>query len=96
MTEVRQTEAFLKWIGALRDDRARKRIVIRIRRLELGNPGDIKPVGGGVSEMRIPYGPGYRIYFTRAGETIVILLCGGAKSSQARDIAIAQQLAKEI
>ena len=96
MTEVRQTAVFVEWLDALRDDRARKRIVIRIRRLELGNPGDVKPVGGGVSEMRIPYGPGYRIYFTRAGETNVILLCGGAKSSQTRDIAMAQQLAKEI
>lgn len=96
MTEVRQTAVFVEWLDALRDDRARKRIVIRIRRLELGNPGDVKPVGGGLSEMRIPYGPGYRIYFTRAGETIVILLCGGAKSSQTRDIAMAQQLAKEI
>ena len=68
----------------------------RIRRMELGNPGDVKPVGDGVSEMRIAYGPGYRVYFTRTGDTIVILLCGGDKSSQSRDIALAKQLAKEI
>ncbi|MBB3389737.1 putative addiction module killer protein [Rhizobium sp. BK275] len=72
------------------------RIVTRIRRLELGNPGDVKPVGEGISEMRITYGPGYRIYFVRTGDTIVILLCGGDKSSQNRDIALARQLAKEI
>ena len=94
--EVRQTAIFVKWLDALRDAQARQRIVVRIRRLELGNPGDIKPVGEGVSEMRISHGPGYRLYFTRSGETIVILLCGGDKSSQARDIAIARQLAKEI
>ncbi len=96
MIEVRQTAIFAKWLDALRDAEARQRIVVRIRRLELGNPGDIKPVGEGVSEMRIPHGPGYRLYFTRSGKTIVILLCGGDKSSQARDIAIARQLAKEI
>lgn len=94
--EVRQTVTFVKWLDALRDEQARKRIVIRIRRLELGNAGNVKPVGEGVSEMRVPYGPGYRIYFTRSAETITILLCGGDKSSQSRDIAIAKQLAKEI
>lgn len=96
MTEVRQTLVFSKWLDALRDAQARKRIVVRIRRLELGNPGDIKTVGEGVSEMRIAYGPGYRLYFTRSGDTIVILLCGGDKSSQSRDITTARQLAKEI
>jgi putative addiction module killer protein len=96
MIEVRQTLHFGKWLDALRDEQARKRIVVRIRRLQLGNPGDVKPVGEGVSEMRVPHGPGYRIYFTGSGETIVILLCGGDKSSQSRDIALARQLAKEI
>ena len=96
MIEVRQTALFRKWLGELRDAHARIRIVTRIRRLELGNPGDVKPVGGGVSEMRIDYGPGYRVYFTRVGDAIVILLCGGDKSSQSRDIAQAKQLAKEI
>ncbi|MET3854291.1 MULTISPECIES: type II toxin-antitoxin system RelE/ParE family toxin [unclassified Rhizobium] len=96
MIEVRQTALFGKWLGELRDAHARIRIVTRIRRLELGNPGDVKPVGGGVSEIRIDYGPGYRVYFTRVGDAIVILLCGGDKSSQSRDIAQAKQLAKEI
>ncbi|WFR97426.1 type II toxin-antitoxin system RelE/ParE family toxin [Rhizobium tumorigenes] len=96
MIEVRQTAIFANWLDALRDAQARQRIVVRIRRLELGNPGDIKPVGEGVSEMRITHGPGYRLYFTRSGDMIVVLLCGGDKSSQARDIAIARQLAKEI
>jgi putative addiction module killer protein len=96
MIEVRQTLVFSQWLDALRDAQARKRIIVRIRRLELGNPGDIKPVGEGVSEMRIAYGPGYRLYFTRSGDTIIILLCGGDKSSQSRDIATARQLAKEI
>lgn len=87
---------FAKWLGELRDANARLRVVTGIRRMELGNPGDVKPVGDGVSEMRIAYGPGYRVYFTRTGDTIVILLCGGDKSSQSRDIALAKQLAKEI
>ena len=96
MIEVRQTALFGKWLRELRDAHARIRIVTRIRRLELGNPGDVKPVGDGASEMRINYGPGYRVYFTRVGDAIVILLCGGDKSSQSRDIAQAKQLAKEI
>jgi len=96
MIEVRQSAIFAKWLVELRDANARLRVVTRIRRMELGNPDDVKPVGDGVSEMRIAYGPGYRVYFTRTGATIVILLCGGDKSSQSRDIALAKQLAKEI
>lgn len=96
MIEVRQTALFGKWLRELRDTHARARIVARIRRLELGNPGDFKPVGEGVSEMRIDHGPGYRVYFTRVGDAIVILLCAGDKSSQNRDIAQAKRLAKEI
>lgn len=96
MIEVRQTVAFTKWLNELRDHNARARIVTRIRRMELGNPGDVKSVGEGVSEMRIAYGPGYRIYFVLMGSTIVVLLCGGDKSSQSRDIALAKQMAKEI
>lgn len=96
MSEVRQTEIFADWLAGLGDISAKARIVARIRRLALGNPGDIKSVGGGVSEMRIDYGPGYRAYFTRRGRTIVILLCAGDKSSQRRDIKLAQQLAKEV
>ena len=96
MVEVHQADEFAKWLGGLRDGKARLRIAARIRRMELGNPGDTKAVGEGVREMRIPYGPGYRIYFTRVGSTVVLLLCGGDKSSQRRDIAKAQQMAKEI
>ncbi|WP_454850503.1 type II toxin-antitoxin system RelE/ParE family toxin [Rhizobium binxianense] len=96
MIEVRQTTTFSKWLNELRDRNARMRVVTRIRRLELGNPGDVKAVGEGVSEMRIPYGPGYRVYFVTMGDTVVILLCGGDKSSQSRDIALAKQMAKEI
>lgn len=96
MIEVRQTALFTKWLDGLRDRTARVRIATRIRRMETGNPGDIKAVGEGVSEMRITYGPGYRVYFVQDGETVVILLCGGDKSSQSRDIAQAKQMAKEL
>lgn len=96
MIEVRQTIVFSEWLRALRDRNAAARIAVRIRRLELGNPGDIKSVGDGVSEMRIDYGPGYRLYLTYTGRTLVILLCGGDKSSQSRDIVQAKKMAKEI
>lgn len=96
MIEVRQTATFASWLNALRDDQARFRIVVRIRRMELGNPGDVKPVGEGVSEMRISYGPGYRIYFVQQGKAIVVLLCGGDKASQRLDIGLAKQMAKEL
>ena len=96
MIEVRQTAVFASWLTELRDGNARARILVRIRRLELGNPGDVKAVGETVSELRIPCGPGYRVYFTRQGQEIVILLCGGDKSTQNRDIAMAKQMAKEL
>lgn len=96
MIEVRQTVVFVEWLANLRDLHARSRIVTRIRRMELGNVGDVKPVGEGVSEMRIAYGPGYRVYFAQHGRQIVILLCGGDKASQRRDIATAKQMAKEL
>ncbi|TCP85202.1 putative addiction module killer protein [Rhizobium sp. PP-CC-2G-626] len=96
MIEVRQTSVFAKWVGDLRDHNAVARIVMRIRRMETGNFGDVKPVGEGISELRIPYGPGYRVYFVQQGLQVVILLCGGDKSSQARDIVEARRLAKEI
>ena len=95
MIEVRQTSRFTDWIGNLRDLRAIARIDARIGRLRLGNFGDAKSVGGGVSELRIDYGPGYRVYFTRRGEAVVLLLCGGDKDSQTRDIMLAKTLAKE-
>lgn len=94
--EVRQTEVFADWFAELRDRQARARITARIRRLSLGNPGDVKPVGSGVSEMRIDYGPGYRVYFVRRGDTVVILLCGGDKRTQDRDIKLALELAREV
>ena len=96
MIEIRQTDAFAAWFGGLRDLQARARITARIRRLSLGNPGDAKPVGGGVSEMRIDYGPGYRVYFVRRGEIVVVLLCGGDKRTQDRDISRAITMAREL
>lgn len=96
MIEVRQTETFAKWLFKLRDLRARARIQARIDRLELGNSGDAKPVGEGVSEMRIDYGPGYRVYFIQKGSELIILLAGGDKSSQSRDIQKAIEIAKEL
>jgi putative addiction module killer protein len=95
MTEIRRTAVFLKWLRELRDVHARARIQIRVDRLLLGNPGDVMPVGEGVSEMRIDYGPGYRVYFARRGKTVVVLLCGGNKQTQYEDIARAKNLAKE-
>jgi len=96
MIEVRETDAFVDWLAGLRDIRARAEVARRIRRLALGNAGDVKPVGEGVSELRIPYGPGYRVYFVRRGAILVVLLCGGDKSSQDRDIRSALKLAKEV
>jgi putative addiction module killer protein len=96
MPEVRQTEVFARWLVGLRDGRARARINARIRRMSLGNPGDVRPVGGGVSEMRIDYGPGYRVYFVRRGETLVILVAGGDKRTQDQDIAMAIKLARAL
>lgn len=95
MVQIRQTAIFANWFRSLRDQTLRARIMVRIDRLALGNPGDVAPVGEGVSELRVHVGPGYRIYFTRSGEEIVILLCGGDKSSQAKDIEAARRLAQE-
>jgi putative addiction module killer protein len=95
MIEVRQTDVFTKWIGGIADANAKARILVRIRRLAMGNAGDSKNLGS-VGEMRIDYGPGYRVYFTRKGRTIFVLLCGGDKRTQRRDIRIAQIMAKEV
>ena len=95
MIIVRQTKIFANWIATLHDQNALARINIRIRRLSLGNSGDTKSVGGGVSEMRVDYGPGYRVYFTRRGPNIVLLICGGDKRTQSADIARAKALAQE-
>jgi putative addiction module killer protein len=94
--EIRQTDEYAQWFGSLRDRIARARIDIRLRRLSLGNPGDVKPVGEGVSELRIDYGPGYRVYFVQRGQTLVVLLAGGNKRTQGRDIATALDLAREL
>jgi putative addiction module killer protein len=96
LIEIRQTDIFAAWFAGLRDRQARARITARIRRLSLGNPGDVRPVGGGVSEMRVDYGPGYRVYFVQRGEVLVILLCGGDKRTQERDIARALAMAREL
>jgi putative addiction module killer protein len=92
---VSQTATFARWFRDLRDPAVRARIMVRIDRLALGNPGDVEAVGDGVSELRIHHGPGYRVYFMRRGDEIVILLCGGDKSTQARDIRRARELALE-
>jgi putative addiction module killer protein len=94
--EVRQTEEFAAWISVLRDLRARIAIARRLERAAAGNLGDTKPVGGDVSELRVDVGPGYRVYFTRRGPMLIILLCGGAKSSQAADIRRARRLSREV
>jgi putative addiction module killer protein len=96
MTEIRQTEGYFHWFKSLNDREARGRIDARIRRLSLGNPGDVKPAGEGVSELRIDYGPGYRVYFVKRGQTLVILLAGGEKKTQDRDIKKALELAREL
>jgi putative addiction module killer protein len=95
MFELKQTETFRKWRLGQKDERARAAIASRLDRLAFGNSGDAKPVGEGISELRIDYGPGYRIYFQKRDSSIVILLCGGDKSTQSRDIRTAKRLAKQ-
>ena len=96
MLQIRKTETFAQWLDGLRDVRARARVQVRIERLAAGNPGDVQPVREGVSEMRIDYGPGYRVYFKRIGREIVILLAGGDKRTQAADIKTALRLARYL
>ena len=96
VVEVRETGTFKRWMKALKDSNAQARILARIRRLSLGNVGDAKPVGEGVYELRIDYGPGYRVYFTQVGIEIYILLAGGDKSTQSKDIASAKAIAKGL
>lgn len=96
MIEVRKTAAFSDWMAGLRDHRARAKIAARIDRLAFGNPGDVEPVGEGVSELRIHYGPGYRVYFVRRSKTLIVLLCGGDKSTQTKDIKTAKVLAANL
>jgi putative addiction module killer protein len=96
MYEVQKTEVFDRWLADLADDRAFAKITARIERLGMGNPGDAKPVGDGISEMRIDYGPGYRVYYKRAGKVVMVILCGGDKSTQDQDIKQAKELAAQV
>jgi putative addiction module killer protein len=96
LIEVRQTEVFARWFARLRDRRAQRRVQARIDRLQIGNAGDVRPVGEGVLEMRIDYGPGYRVYFVQRGVALVILLAGGDKGTQSRDIVLAHKLARDL
>jgi len=96
MTEIRKTEVFLNWLDSLADIRARARILVRIERLVSGNPGDVEPVGEGVLELRIDYGPGYRVYYKQHGQSLMILLAGGDKRTQAKDIKTALRLARNL
>jgi putative addiction module killer protein len=94
MVDIIKTSVFDEWLSDLRDRTAKAKIEVRIRRLSLGNPGDVKPVGEGVSEMRISYGPGYRVYYLQHGTMLVVLLCGGDKSTQDKDIENAKEFAR--
>ena len=96
MIEIRKTDVFSHWLDDLRDLQARARIQARIERLAAGNPGDVEPVGEGVSELRINYGPGYRVYFKKRGRALIILLAGGDKSTQTKDIKTALRLARNL
>lgn len=96
MITVRQTDEFRTWLRSLRDGKAAARITARLRRFEQGNPGDTRSVGAGVMELRVDYGPGYRVYYVRRGSVVVVLLCGGDKRTQRRDIGRAQDLASEL
>lgn len=93
MIEVLKSDTFDRWLRKLRDPRAKARVEMRIRRLSLGNAGDVRPIGDGLSEMRIDYGPGYRVYFKQVGSVLILLLCGGDKGSQQKDIEEARQIA---
>lgn len=95
MADVRETDAFARWLWRLRDEEARARVLDRIERLKQDNPGDVRPVGEGVSELRIPYGPGYRVYYVQRG-TLAVLLGGGTKRTQRGDIRKARDLAREL
>ena len=96
MFEIRKTEVFSRWLDSLRDIRARARVQARIERLAMGNPGEVKPVREGVSELRIDHGPGYRVYYTKRGREVIILLAGGDKRTQSRDIETALRLKRNL
>jgi putative addiction module killer protein len=94
--QIRKTDVYAEWIDNLRDLQGRARILVRVERLASGNPGDVKALSGGVSKLRVHFGPGYRVYFTQRGHDIVILLAGGGKSTQPKDVQTALQLAKNL
>ena len=96
MIEIHKTDVYVQWLDSLRDINARARVLAQVERLAAGNPGDVRPVGEGVSEMRIDYGPGYRVYYKKHGREVVILLAGGDKRSQASDIKAALRLARNL
>jgi putative addiction module killer protein len=96
VTEIRKTDVFAKWLDGLQDIQARARVLVRIERLATGNPGDVAPVGEGVSELKINYGPGYRVYYKQFGDQLVVLLAGGDKHTQTRDIKTALRLARNL
>ncbi|MBI4192779.1 MAG: type II toxin-antitoxin system RelE/ParE family toxin [Betaproteobacteria bacterium] len=96
MIAIRKTDHFAQWLDGLRDIQARARVQARIERLAVGNPGDVEPVGEGVSELRIHYGPGYRVYFKKRGRELIIILAGGDKNSQAKDTKAALRLARDL
>lgn len=96
MFQVRKTEVYAKWLDSLRDTRARALVLVRVERLAAGNPGDVRPVGEGVSELRIDYGPGYRVYFKKQARTMVVLLAGRDKRTQSDDVKRALRLARNL
>ncbi len=96
MVEIRETAVFAAWLERLRDATTKARIAVRVRRLAFGNAGDVKPIGGGVSELRIHHGPGFRVYFVQRGTVLIVLLCGGDKRTQSRDIETAKTLARQL
>jgi len=96
MIEIRKTDNYVQWIDGLQDMRARARILVRIERLKSGNPGDVKPIGEGISELRIDYGPGYRVYFNRIGQKVIIFLAGVDKKTQPKDIRTAISLSRNL
>ena len=95
MVDVVRSSTFDRWLRKLKDRRAAARVLVRVQRLAAGNPGDVKPVGGGISELRIDYGPGYRVYYLHEGDRLILLLCGGDKSSQSADISTAHEIAQQ-
>ena len=96
MLTLRATEVFTSWLTGLRDTVARTRIAARLRRLAIGNPGDVRPIGDGLSELRIDHGPGYRVYYVQRGDVLIVLLCGGDKGTQRRDIQTAKNMANDL